>query len=132
MPVLALSGQELLEHIIARMRKELSLNPDFAVHLCHPRVKWSVVIDLSELTSLPPERSHTVSGDTAGEGAPPMKETPLEKIRSRKIKIGSDLITRPGQAREEAGLPQPDRQTLKSGDIVDYAPGEAPWEQTRK
>src|SRR3972149_5004645 len=111
-----LNGSELLEHIIHKLRSELAEHPDFSVAKTHPRFSYQVTINLTTMLSDRPKRVHQV---WHGE--------PVQGDRATTIKVGQSIMTRPGQARAEAGIQGPQRTKLPSGEIADYAPGREPW-----
>lgn len=130
MPAMALSGAELLEHILRKLRRELEQHPDFAVAITHPRVQWDAVITLKLPLHEKPERVHQVADDTfVPPPGPPSPAPPFRHRKPTEIRVGSELITAPDKARDEVGLVKPERQTVPGGGVADYPAGPLPWEK---
>lgn len=127
MPAIALSGAELLEHILRKLRRELEQHPDFAVCLTHPRVQWDAVITLRLPLHEKPERVHQVADGTFV--PPPSPAPPFKARKPIEIRVGSELITAPDKARDEVGIPKPERQAIAGGGVADYPAGPLPWEK---
>jgi len=126
MAATALCGHEVLEYILAKLRRDLSEMPEFSVAITHPHFAFSCDLTLTTPHSSTTEVQRHVEADTIP------ADFPGEKV-TRKLKIGAALQTRPGAAREEAGIQPPSKDIVhRDGviqDMTDYKAGEAPWDK---
>jgi len=119
MAYIPLNGNELAAVIANDIKKQLEGYDDFSFAVTYPRAEYKLVLSITGYARPAPV---TVEIEGKVERSPVL---PTDERRVSNVTLGRALEP-PDKIREEAGLVIPQRQTLKTGEIVDLLPNQIP------